>query len=365
MAKRTKEFVEGVDYYFHNGLIVMTEEYHKKRGFCCGGGCKHCPFEPWSQKGNKNLKTQNKKENVIDAIGTRMKEYYENRFRIMLTRRSNVIIRIDGRCFSNYTKGLNKPYDTGFMEDMNETTKYLCENIQGAKMGYVQSDEISIWLTDYDDVKTDAWFDYNVQKMCSIAASMATAKFNQLRMTRAASTYLIDTNGNPHKSLNLDELNKFKLATFDARCFILPNQDEVINYFQWRQQDATKNSISMAAETMYSSTQLLKKNSSDKQELMFQKGVNWNDYPTRFKRGSSIVREVEMWIKDKGAKNKGKRIDADQAYAAKTAAQLLGMESKHEIYERKNWVIDLETPIFSSDKSFIIKQLGVGTKGNN
>ena len=238
-----------------------------------------------------------------NTLGVRMKEFYENRSKVYLQRRSNVIIRIDGRCFSNYTKGLNKPYDIGFMEDMNETAKFLCENIQGAKMSFCQSDEISIWLTDYDDIKTDAWFDYNIQKMCSIAASLATAKFNQLRLNRHLREKLNDdvTRITP---LFIDNLGKIKQAEFDARVFVLPNQDEVINYFLWRQQDCTKNSISMAAETLYSSKELLKKNSSDKQEMMFQKGVNWNDYPTRFKRGAAIVRDVEIWIKEKGKKGK-------------------------------------------------------------
>ena len=120
-----------------------------------------------------------------DSLGDRMKSFYEDRTRTYLTRRNNILIRIDGKAFHTYTRGLNKPYDQGLLDDMNETTKYLCENIQGAKMGYVQSDEISIWLTDYDTKDTSAWFDYNLQKMCSIAASLATAKFNQLRMARA------------------------------------------------------------------------------------------------------------------------------------------------------------------------------------
>jgi tRNA(His) guanylyltransferase len=119
-----------------------------------------------------------------DQLGDRMKDFYEDRTRYKLARRTNTIIRIDGKAFHTYTKGLQRPFDQGLMEDMDKTTEYLCQNIQGAKFGYVQSDEISILITDYDDIDTHAWFDGNLQKMASIAASLATAKFNQLRIMR-------------------------------------------------------------------------------------------------------------------------------------------------------------------------------------
>ena len=154
------------------------------------------------------------KTNSKDNLGDRMKDLYEDRFRYKLPRRTNVIIRIDGKAFHTYTKGLNRPYDVALMEDMDETTKYLCENIQGAKIGYVQSDEIRILLTDYDDISTSAWFDYNLQKMCSIAASLATAKFNDLRRSRFE-----DQRGGFMKPPSL--------AMFDARVFVIPYEEEV------------------------------------------------------------------------------------------------------------------------------------------
>ena len=117
-------------------------------------------------------------------IMQRMKDNYESRSHTFLTRRTPVIIRLDGKAFHTYTRNLEKPFDEGLIEDMQLTAKYLCENIQGAKCAYVQSDEISILLTDYDKLDTKAWFDYNVQKMCSISASLATGKFNQLRLYR-------------------------------------------------------------------------------------------------------------------------------------------------------------------------------------
>jgi tRNA(His) 5'-end guanylyltransferase len=117
-----------------------------------------------------------------DDLGNRMKENYENRTRISLPRRSYTVIRIDGKAFHTYTKGLNRPFDRRLIEDMNATAAYLCKNIMGAKLAYVQSDEISIVITDFEDISTQAWFDNNLQKMCSVAASMATSEFNRLRL---------------------------------------------------------------------------------------------------------------------------------------------------------------------------------------
>ena len=227
-----------------------------------------------------------------DQLGDRMKDFYEDRFRYKLPRRTYTIIRIDGKAFHTYTKGLKRPFDKGLIEDMNETTKYLCKNIQGVKFGYVQSDEISLLLTDFDDLQTDMWFDGNLQKMCSVSASMATSKFNQLRLIRASTTYLVDDGGNPYKTLNLNEIEKFKMAEFDARVFQISNSIEVENYFIWRQQDSTRNSISSVAQSLYSHKELNGKSSDEKQEMIFQKGINWNDYPTRMKRGGFIYKTL-------------------------------------------------------------------------
>lgn len=201
-----------------------------------------------------------------DAINNRMKEQYENRYRLFLPRRTYCLLRIDGKSFHTYCRGLNKPFDMELVEHMAETTKYLCENIQGAKLGYHQSDEISILITDFDDISTNAWFDYNLQKMSSISASLATAKFNQLRLG--------------------------KLAIFDSRAFQIHDRIEVENYFIARQKDATRNSISSVAQSLYSHKELHGKSSNELQELIFQKGQNWNDYPTSVKRGQTIIRET-------------------------------------------------------------------------
>ena len=268
-----------------------------------------------------------------DNIGDRMKSFYEDRTRYQLTRRTNTIIRIDGKAFHTYTKGLQRPFDQGLMEDMNKTTEYLCQNIQGAKFGYVQSDEISILITDYDDITTHAWFDGNLQKMASIAASLATAKFNQLRMAR--STW---EGSDIEGSLGQDDIETFKLAMFDARVFQIPYQEEVINYFIWRQTDATRNSISSVAQSLYSAKELHGKKTSDMQEMIFLKGINWNDYSPREKRGS-VIRKVE------------KKFVRKETAAKITEKEVIIPESS--VYTRSVWEADTETPIFSQEKGYL------------
>ena len=222
--------------------------------------------------------------NKKDSLGDRMKEFYENRTKQFLPRRTYTIIRIDGKAFHTYTKGLIKPFDLKFMKDMNTTAQYLCENIQGAKLAFVQSDEISILLTDFDNLKTCAWFDGNVQKITSVSASLATAKFNALRIAGFA---------NPVNAWGKDLEDYFsqKLAMFDSRVFTIPNITEVINYFIWRQQDTVRNSISSLAQSMFSHKELHGKNADEMQEMCFQKGVNWNNCHPTCKRGGIIVKE--------------------------------------------------------------------------
>jgi len=204
--------------------------------------------------------------NKKDSLGDRMKEFYENRTRTFLPRRTYTIIRIDGKAFHTYTRGLTRPFDWDLVNDMDETAKYLCENIQGAKFAFVQSDEISILLTDFNEMNTSAWFDGNIQKMTSISASLATAKFNELRPN--------------------------KLALFDSRVFTIPTAIEVENYMIWRQQDTVRNSISSVAQSLYSHRELNGKNTNQMQEMCFNKGVNWNDFDPKLKRGRLIVKET-------------------------------------------------------------------------
>lgn len=219
----------------------------------------------------------------------RMKESYEVRARHYLTRRIPVVMRLDGKAFHTYTKGLNKPFDEGLIEDMQKTAIYLCENIQGAKCAYVQSDEISLLLTDYDKIDTQAWFDYEVQKMVSISASFATAKFNELRLHR----FIIESNNALSDGECLDKIvfESIKLANFDSRVFSIP-KDDVANYFLARQLDAEKNSVAMLAQSLYSHKELHGKHGGEMQEMCFQKGHNWNDLHFSKKRGSFIVKNT-------------------------------------------------------------------------
>lgn len=201
-----------------------------------------------------------------DELGDRMKSQYEVRTKVLLPRRIYTIIRIDGKAFHTYTKGLKTPFDYQLVVDMNATAEFLCKEIQGAKLAFTQSDEISILLTDFDSVTTDAWFNGNVQKIVSVSASLATAKFNELRPG--------------------------KMAFFDSRVFVIADFHEVLNYFIWRQQDTVRNSITSAAQALYSHKELEHKNTSELQEMCFEKGVNWNDYPGVYKRGRITLRDL-------------------------------------------------------------------------
>jgi tRNA(His) 5'-end guanylyltransferase len=241
--------------------------------------------------------------NKKDSLGDRMKNNYENRAKTYLVRRMPVIIRLDGKAFHTFTKGFKKPYDDIFHNVMNATMQYLCENIQGCKLGYTQSDEITLLLTDYDTLTTDAWFDNNVQKICSVSASMATMAFNKFF-------------GHEYEDLNCwisecqhtfdDEeymyavYRKLNSAMFDARCFNIP-KEEVTNCFIWRQQDATRNAIQMLGQCNFSHRELHGKSCNDIQDMLItQKAINFNDMPTEFKRGVCCRRNPDgKWMIDK------------------------------------------------------------------
>ena len=262
-----------------------------------------------------------------EPLGDRMKTFYENRTRILLPRKTYTLLRIDGKAFHTYTRGMKKPFDLGLMEDMNDTAAYLCKNIQGAKFAYVQSDEISILVTDFDDIMTDMWFDGNLQKMASVSASLATARFNQLRMNRSCWDGL-DVDG----YLDGDDINNFKLATFDSRVFQIPQSVEVENYFIWRQQDAVRNSIASVAQSLYSHRELNGKTSNEQQEMIFQKGINWNDYTSREKRGGFIERVT--YVNDKDIRS------------------IQNQEIAQNDTVRKKWET-VECPIFTQERGFL------------
>jgi tRNA(His) 5'-end guanylyltransferase len=210
-------------------------------------------------------------------LGTRMKSY-ENINRYYLTRRMPLIVRVDGKAFHSYTKNFKKPYDEEFVYTMVETGKALLKEIQGSKLVYIQSDEISILATDYKELNTQAWFDKNLQKMVSVSASIATAYFND------------SISNDFNKTDN-------KIALFDSRVFVLP-KEEVNNYFLWQQQDATRNSIQGLGQFHFSHKELTNLNCNQIQEKLFQeKHINWNDIETWKKRGICLYKTQATQVK--------------------------------------------------------------------
>lgn len=236
-----------------------------------------------------------------DSLGNRIKNYEFNS-QSFLTRRMPVIIRLDGCHFSNYTKGFEKPYDELIRDAFIFGTKALFNEVQGLKLSYQQSDELTLLLTNYDTLTTNSWFDNNIQKMVSVSSSILTASFNQFMKE--------------HKS----EFKK--LAVFDSRVFIVP-KEEVCNVLLWRENDASRNSISCLAQKYFSHKQLHKKNTKEMQEMLFQeKGINWNNIPTWQKRGYCMSRVL--------------------------------LEKEPGVF-RHNIEVDLEIPIFSQDRNYVNK----------
>lgn len=236
-----------------------------------------------------------------DSLGDRMKGY-ENSYRLYLPRRMPVIIRIDGRAFHTFTRGFQRPFDEVLMSAMQLTAKKLCEEVAGCKLAYVQSDEISLLVTNDDTLETQPWFDNNLQKLVSITASIATITFNKVFSECEWDWYktLLDSYTDesehvaiPDNFLNISDAHRhaYDKATFDSRAFIIPPA-EVCNYFIWRQHDAVRNSIQMVAQSLYSHNELQEKNQSDLQEMMHSKGINWNDYSVPCKRGTCIVSRI-------------------------------------------------------------------------
>lgn len=206
---------------------------------------------------------------MFDSLGDRMKTY-ERASRYVLPPRMPVIVRVDGKAFHTWTRGMERPFDTKLMTWMDRTAIALCEELQGARIAYVQSDEISVLLVNYSTHESQAWFDNALQKMVSVAASVATAA-----MAKTISELPWDKRPSP--------------PHFDARAFVLP-REEVTNYFLWRQNDASRNSVQMLARSLASHKECDGLGQKELQELCHARGQNWNDLPTRFRRGRCIVR---------------------------------------------------------------------------
>lgn len=254
-----------------------------------------------------------KKHSDLDI---RMKTYYEQIPKIKLMRRCPVICRIDGRAFHTFTKGFKRPFDDLLIKTMQETAKYLCENVQGCVLAYTESDEISLLLIDYQKLDSDAFFDYEVQKLCSIISSMATLVFNKYFSGNVQDfgyecCYDPDNNNFGDKVVNGKEedyaryeliyMKKLYTAMFDARVFNIP-KEEVTNYFYSRQLDAIRNSVQMVGRAKFGHKELKYKSRIEIQDMLInQKHIDWNNLPTYQKRGSCVIykQKEKAWMIDK------------------------------------------------------------------
>ena len=252
-----------------------------------------------------------------DSLGDRMKTY-EAVPKNYLTRRTPVIIRLDGCHFHTFTTGLHKPFDNVLTTAMRKTMKYMCENIQNCVLGYTQSDEITLVLCDYKNINTAAWFDNQVQKIVSVSSAFATFAFNKFFTETANYTIHSLTLGHVELDPKLENYcNTLKKridkgALFDSRCFNIP-KEEVCNCLIWRQQDATRNSIQSLAQCLFSHKELDGLNCNMLQDKMFtEKDVNWNDLPTSMKRGTCCIKD-----------------------------------------ENNKWFIDTEIPVFTQDRNYV------------
>lgn len=267
---------------------------------------------------------------MFDSLGDRMKEY-ESANSSYLTRRMPVIIRLDMVAAHTFCRGLEKPFDDRFMTCMQNTTMALCKAAQGCKVAYTQSDEISLILTDYDTIKTDAWFKNKIQKLVSVSASIASVEFNrEYRLvfsnefcTPSTTMFMEEDRKSKWEKQAKMYTNKINSAIFDSRVFNLP-KEEVCNYFIWRQNDATRNSILGYGQSMFSHKELQGKSCNEIQEMMYQKfGINWDKISVDKKRGVCLNR----------------------------------------IKGERGWVLDKNIPQFTQDREYIEKYLLVNLEG--
>jgi len=274
-------------------------------------------------------------EKSKNELTKRMKEQYELRCRHFFPRRTYVLVRVDGRSFHTWTRGLEKPYDCELMGCMDAAAIELCKGVAGAKFAFVQSDEISLLMTDFEDVSSQAWFDNCQNKIESITASIATMAFNLkvAEFNRAATTKL--------------GLTKKPNAMFDSRAWTIPDYIEVENYFVDRQVDATRNSVTMLASAYASHKQLHGKSVSDRHEVIYQAGDNWAKHPVRFKHGGVIRRMVTLDLM------KAQENVFDALRISKPSEKSLAKAMAADPAARTSWQLDESTPVFTHDRNYI------------
>lgn len=247
-----------------------------------------------------------------DPIGDRLKRMYEDVFRAFLPRNTYAILRIDGKAFHTFTRGLERPYDKRLADCLDAAAMTLCKEMMGAKFAYGQSDEYSFLFTDFDQAETEMmWFGGNIQKIVSVSASIFTASFNAAWSTVAPQS----------------------IATFDARAFIIPNRADVERYFVWRQLDASRNSLNMLASAHFGHKDLHGKGTKDKHDMLHSLGVNWNDCGADFKRGRVVRREPST---------------REVTFTHKRTKEVISTS-----VEETTWAVDLNIPIFTKDQAYL------------
>lgn len=288
---------------------------------------------------------------IRDDLGTRMKVFYENIPKTRLIRRTPVAIRLDGKAFHTFTRGFQKPFDFVLMDAMQKTMKYLCENIQGCVFGYTQSDEITLILVDYQKFTSDAWFDYEVQKLTSVSASMATMAFNKYFSENVEDVIKYNSTHDSLVERKEGLLDNYisaveKGACFDARCFNIP-KEEVTNLIYWRQLDATRNSIQMVGQANFSHDELQNKTCNMIQDMLMTKyGINWNNFTIPCKRGTACI-----------------RVGAKVTENIKREPQPFGEDkiTTTIIEERPIWIIDRNMPILKGeDRKYVDDLIYIG-----
>lgn len=259
-------------------------------------------------------------------MGDRMKGY-EVASRAVLPGRLPVIIRVDGKAFHTYTRGTERPFDKKLGDVMIDTAKKLCESIQGAQLAYTQSDEISILVHGYKKFDSQPWFDNQIQKMVSVAAGIASSHFS-------INSWKVWNNiSNPTGH------NIIKPAVFDARAFVVPEAD-VCNYFLWRQQDATRNSVQMLARSLYSHKVLENCNCNELKDLCAAKGHDWFNLEPRWQRGVCVKREpVTPYCSGGGC--------------------VEGCQHSPSGDRLGTWRVDYDIPVFSQDRDYVNRHLAL------
>lgn len=251
---------------------------------------------------------------IKDQLGDRIKSKFEDVFRISIPQRTYGIIRIDGKSFHTFTRGLERPYCKELSFAMDTAAAALAKQMMGCKLAYGQSDEYSFLFTDLEKDESEMWFAGNIQKIASVSASIFTAVFN-------------------YQWSHIAPCRPINLAMFDARVFVISNPKDVESYFLWRQLDATRNSLNMLASCYFSHKELMGKDSAAKHEMLYTKDVNWNNQSIPFKRGRVVCRQPNH---------------RTVSYTHKKTKQEIVQEVDEML-----WVVDEKIPVFSRDKEYL------------